>query len=376
MHRVYLDHNARSPLLPGAQRAMQDAMALMGNPSSTHREGQAARAALEQARMAVGRLLHADPKGTVFTSGATESLHLAMQGALSATPRTRVVTATTEHHAVLHELERLAVAGRIQVTLVPVLPDGQVDLDAWKDALKEDVALAVLMAANNESGVVHPYARALGLARRVGAFTILDAAQVAGRSALVAEETRADAICLSGSKLGGPAGVGALWMKQGCAWKPPRQGGSQERARRPGTENVLGVVGLGAAAAEVSPAAWDATAPLRDRLQEGVKALAPDAVVFGGEAPRLPNTLFAAFPGADAQALVMLMDQHGVAVSSGSACVSGASQPSHVLRAMGASESLARSCLRFSLGPPNTDEDVERALVALRDALPRSRLAP
>ncbi|MBI5496954.1 MAG: cysteine desulfurase [Deltaproteobacteria bacterium] len=376
-HRAYLDHNAAAPLHPAARAAMEQALHLVGNPSSQHAEGQAARARVEDARALVAGLLGARERDLTFTSGATEALHHVIHGVLAATARRTVVTTTVEHHAVLDELASLEERGRVRVRRVGVDAHGVVDAAAWSAAMDDDVALACLLWANNETGVVQPVRRLLKVAREAcGAFTLLDAAQVPGRLELVVPSMAADAVVVSAAKFGGPRGVGACWMDGSAAaarWRPPRRGGAQERGRRPGTENVVGVAGMGAAAAAVSLEDVERIRTLRDTLENRLRRRFPDVVVHGAGAERLGNTAFIGFPGADAQLLLMLLDQAGVAASSGSACVSGATTPSHVLAAMGVPTGLARASVRFSLGMGSTEEDVELALVALEHAVPRAR---
>jgi cysteine desulfurase len=387
MRRVYLDHNARAPLHPDAQHAMSQGMALLGNPSSAHAEGQAARAAVEHARTQVATLLNTVERTVTFTSGATESLHAALHGALAATHKKTVVTLATEHHAVLDELARLQAAGSIKATVVGVNSDGTVDEDRWRAALNDDVAVAMVMWANNETGVLHNVRKLLKRAREdAGAFTILDGAQVPGRLNIDVGSMAADAMAISACKFGGPPGVGALWINPSAekAWKPTRAGGSQERGKRPGTENLLGVLGMGAAAAVLAgPHPHPPPPPLQPpppgeggskALETALKAAFPNVIIHGETAERLPNTTFAAFPGVDAQTLLMLLDQAGVAASSGSACVSGSMKPSHVLLAMGVPPALAKASVRFSVGRSISVDDVDFTITALRDAIPKSRM--
>jgi len=372
-----LDHNARAPLAAPARDAMVAALELGGNPSSPHSAGQAARAAVEEARAQVAHMLGAKDRDVTFTSGATEALHHALHGFLAATGKRVLVACRTEHHAVVDELERLHAQGTAVARFVDVEADGSVDEERWRAALGPDVAAAVLMVANNETGVIHNVRK---LAKRVredcGALTLLDAAQVPGRLELEAPSMAGDALVLSACKFGGPPGVGALWMPHATEkrWRPPRAGGAQERGHRPGTENLLGIVGMGAAAATVGLTEVARVTALRDALELGVRARFPDAVVHGVGAPRLGNTCFVGFPGVDVQMLLLLLDEKGIQASSGSACVSGSMKPSHVLLAMGVPPALARASVRFSFGPSNGALDVERLLLALEDVVVRARL--
>ena len=375
MERVYLDWNARAPLLGNAQRAMTEAMnTLQGNPSSQHREGQHARSAVEDARIKVAGLLNARSRDIIFTSGATESLHLAIHGALQRTPsRRKILTFATEHHAVLDEVSALKEQGW-NAHILPVDANGEPLMNPFMDSLDDTCAVVSVMLANNETGVCYNIGPMVEAARKAGAFMVVDAAQVPGRVPLDVAALQADAVALSACKFGGPPGVGALWVRQGAAWSPPRHGGNQEMGRRPGTENIIGVVGMGAAAAAVDLTQMEKMRALRDAFEERLHAMAPDTVIHGALGQRLPNTTFAAFPGVDVQMLLVLLDQAGVAASSGSACVSGAFKPSHVLQAMGVNKSHIRSSVRFSLGFSTTAAEMARAAEVLEDCLPRARL--
>ncbi|MEW5850652.1 MAG: cysteine desulfurase family protein [Myxococcota bacterium] len=375
--RVYLDHNARAPLHPAAREAMTGALEVMGNPSSIHAEGQRARALLEDARAAVATCLGARSKDVVFTSGATEALHLALHGALVAQPSRRaVVVGATEHHAVLEEAGALARRGACELRVVPVDAAGRLRDDAWRGAVRDDVAVALVMAANNETGVLTDVAPLCAHARGVGALVVVDAAQRWGKAPLVVGELGADAVAVSACKIGGPPGAGALWLSDATRgrWTAPHAGGAQERGRRPGTENLVGAVGMGAAARAMDLARLPHVTALRATLEDGLRRLCPDVVIHGAAAARLGNTVFAGFPGVDAETLLMLLDQEGVAASSGSACVSGATTPSHVLAAMGVSKALARSSVRFSLGITTSADEVAYALATLSTVLPRARV--
>ena len=363
---AYLDHNATSPLRPEAGDAMAHALAAGGNPSSVHGAGRAARARVEHAREQVAALAGARAQDVIFTSGGTEANALALwgavQGAAEAGKRiTRLFVSAIEHDSVL--ANAAAVAERVpgvRRETVPVTADGTVDLESLRVLLREGKgrALVAVMAANNETGVVQPLAQIRALLAGYEAYLFVDAVQAAGKIAL---EGEADYLSLSAHKLGGPQGVGALIVREGVPLAATILGGGQERGQRAGTENVAGIAGFGAAASVT--AAPDAA--LRDRFEAGLKAMCPDAVIFGADAPRLANTSNFAVPGIAAETAVMALDLDGVMLSSGSACSSGKVRPSHVLAAMNVSETLARSALRVSFGWNSADADVDAALAAI-----------
>jgi cysteine desulfurase len=344
--RVHLDWNAGAPLRAEARAAMEAAMALRGNPSSVHAEGRAARAALERARGQVAALAGCDPDRVVFTSGATEA------AALAAANLPPLSGGAVEHPCVAAWLR----------ALLPVDAQGVVDAAA----AAPDAALA-LQAANSETGVLQPAA-----GRRVA---LTDAAQAAGRIAWTAP--RDGYAILSSVKLGGPAGVGALIVPAGTDPAPIAPGGGQERGRRPGTENLIGAAGFGAAAAaamaEQRAGVWERVAALRDRLAAGLSDAAPDAISVGGGAPRLPNTLCVAVPGWAGETQVMAMDLAGFAISAGMACSSGKVGESPALRAMGLTPLAARSAIRVSLGPDATEHDIDGFVLAWTRAHARRR---
>jgi len=362
---VYLDHNAITPVRPAAKAAIAAALEVFGNPSSVHAAGRAARDLLDVARGQAARALGAAPAELVFTSGATESATIAIRGVLGAAPapRRRLVVTSVEHPCVLSLARSLEQAGT-PVTVVPVDRRGVVDLATWRAALGPDVALACAMRANNETGVLLPVSALGAAAREAGALFFCDATQAVGKLPVDVRTLGADLVALTGQKLGGPRGAGALWVKPGFPLAPVA-GGEQERGRRAGTENLPGIAGL-AAALEAATAAVDAEGPrlarLRDRLEAGLLAAVPDARVNGAGAERLPNTASLTFAGCDAEALLMAMDMEGVCASAGSACHSGSTKPSGVLLALGLTEAEARATIRFSVGWTSTDEDVDAAL--------------
>jgi cysteine desulfurase len=361
--RVYLDHNASAPLRPEARAAIDEALGVTGNPSSAHREGAAARRLVERARAQVAALVGAVPAEIAFTSGATEANNLALRGLDGG-----IVTTAIEHASVLETARAL---GR-PLAVVGVDPDGRVDVADIVAACDGATRLASIGLANGEVGTVAPVAAIAAALRARGVLVHTDAAQAAGRIAVDVRALGVDLASLSAHKLGGPTGVGALWVRRGVALRPLASGGPQERDRRAGTENVAGIAGFGAAAEAAAgdlEAAGARMAALRDRLWEGIRARVPDVLRNGpAEGDRLPNTLNVTIPTCDGETLVTLLDLEGVAASLGSACAAGAAAPSHVLVAMGRDERAARSGLRLSLGPTTTDDDVARAL----DVLPRA----
>jgi cysteine desulfurase len=363
--RVYLDYNATAPLRPEAREAMLAALDLYGNPSSVHAEGRAARVAIEGAREEVARLAGACSEDVIFTSGGTEANALAVA---SENPGQPCFMSAIEHPSVLASF-RFA---RGQVTYLPVAKDGVIDLYFLAEALSAHhlkggaKPFVSLMAANNETGAVQPVAAAGEIVHDKGGILHSDAVQVAGKLPVNLSFLGADMVSLSAHKLGGPKGVGALVIREGVRVEPLLKGGSQERRRRAGTENIPGIVGFGAAAksaaAELSKA-WE-IAKLRDELEARALEVAPETVVFSASVPRLPNTSCIAVPGAKAETLVIWLDLAGIAVSSGSACSSGKVEASHVLNAMGVSPELARGAIRVSLGLGTRRTDIQRFIDA------------
>lgn len=380
--RAYLDYNASAPLRPEARTAMHAALDLVGNPSSVHAEGRAARAVIEEARTLIAALVGASPRGVVFTSGATEAAALALTPSLAAAAGrdapARLIVAGGEHPAVRlgHRFPAAA------VETVKLSLDGVLDLSALERLLPEDDAstpILALQGANNETGAIQPVAEAARLVHRAGGLVVCDAVQLAGREPADLKALGADFALLSAHKLGGPKGVGALVASQ-AEMLPPAllRGGGQERSHRAGTENVAGVAGFGAAAA----AALGQAAVERERLKRLRNAfeaellrLAPEAVIFALGAPRLANTSSFAIPGTHASTLLIALDLEGVAASSGAACSSGKVAPSHVLASMGVSSELAQAALRVSLGWGSGQEDVSRLVAALAAALARRQAA-
>jgi cysteine desulfurase len=355
--RAYLDYNATAPLCAEARTAMAAAFDLAGNPSSIHAEGRAARAIIEEARRAVAELAGVAPRGIVFTSGGTEAANLALTPTGKAV---RLIAGAGEHSCVLagHRFPPEA------ATLAPLGADGRIDLAALEAALDSDgPAMLALQGANNETGVVQPIAEAAALVHARGGIVVCDAVQLAGRTPLDEATLGADFIILSAHKFGGPKGVGALipTRPELNVGSPMLRGGGQERGARAGTENVAGISGFGAAARTARAEAEGEAirlAALRDRLEARILGAAPDAVVFGAAAPRLPNTTCFAVPGIEAAMLLMRLDLAGVAASSGSACSSGKVARSHVLTAMGVAPELAAGAIRLSLGWATREADI------------------
>ncbi len=369
--RIYLDHNATTPLDPQVADRMAQAMRdVWGNASSMHHFGQQAKAALDEARGAVAALLGGDASEIVFTAGGTESDNLAIRGAADAiepSGRTHLVTSAIEHEAVLNTMKALARRGW-RVTIVPVDASGIVSIDRMRDAIADDTALVSVMHANNEIGTIQPIADLAALAHERGAVFHTDAVQSAGKISIDVRALGVDLLTIAGHKFYGPKGAGALWMKRGVRLVSPVTGGKQERNRRAGTENVPALVGLGVAAA-VAQKKMAAEAPrlsaLRDRLEAGVLAQVSGAERNGAAAPRVPNTTNISIDRVEAESLLIGLDLAGIAVSSGSACSSGTLEPSHVLKAMGLPHARTLGSIRFSLGASNTEADVDRVVQAL-----------
>lgn len=377
--RIYLDHNATTPLRPEVLVAMTRALRdLPGNPSSIHAEGAAARAAVETAREQVAGAIGAPRESILFTSGATESNNAALHGAVGAARcagRRTIVTTETQHPSVSEPIDALEGRGW-QVVRLGVDRDGLLDPEDFAAALSSDVALAALLWANNETGVVQPVARLVEIARARGVPVHLDATQCIGKLPVDATALGADTIAASGHKQNGPKGVGLLYVRQGAAFEPLLRGGGQERRRRGGTENVAGIVGLGVAcelAREEGTARAVRMAVLRDRLWEGIREKVAGARRNGAPASVLANTLSVLIPGAPADVLVAALDLEGIAVSAGAACHSGSVTASRTLLAMGLSIDEARCSLRFSVGYGTDEAQIDRVLALLPDLVARVR---
>ncbi len=376
MRRLYLDHNATTPLAPEVlevmQRALRDGF---GNPSSLHFHGQQARALVETARAQVAALVNAAPSELFFTSGGTEADNTALRGLVASAPpgRSGLVHSAIEHHAVTETAKALAGEG-VDVKSVRATEAGVVDLAALDAAVGASTGAVALMLANNETGVVQPVAEAVAMARARGARLHCDAVQAAGKIPVDVKALDVDTLALSAHKLYGPQGTGALYVKRGVRLTALLRGGSQERNRRAGTENVAGIVGFGRAA-ELALASLASEArreaELRDRLE--ARLLLVEGCRRNGDAPRVPNTPNLSFEGCEAESLLLALDLAGVAASTGAACAAGAIEPSHVLRGMGLSSARVQSSLRFSLGRGTSEADVDRAAELVAEAVARQR---
>ncbi|OFX19954.1 MAG: aminotransferase [Anaeromyxobacter sp. RBG_16_69_14] len=365
---IYLDHNAITPMRPEAKAAVLAALEVFGNPGSVHAAGRAAREVLDRARTKVAAAIGAQPGEIVFTSGATESAALAIRGVLGAARagRDELVVTAVEHPCVLAVAEALRAEGQ-KVTVLPVDRRGLPDLEAARAAVTTRTALLCAMLANNETGVLLPVRELAALARDRGALFFTDAVQAVGKIEVDVRTLGADLLALTGQKFGGPRGAGALWVSGGLRLTP-LFGGTQERGRRAGTENLPGLAGLGAAieaAVERRDEEQRRIGAFRELLEVGLLEACPGAVVNGARAPRLPGTLSITLPGTDAEALLIALDLEGICASAGSACHSGSARPSPVLQAMGLTMAEARATLRLSLGWTSSSADVKQALEAI-----------
>ena len=382
MRRYYFDHNATTPIDPQVLDAMMPALReVSGNASSIHSFGQDARLLVESARLQVADFLRCEPKDVVFTSGGTESDNLAILGAVRAAAggRKHVVTTTIEHPAVLQTCRQLEREG-VSVDYVPVGPSGVVDLALLRAALRPETVLVSVMHANNELGTIQPVTGIAEAAHAVGALFHSDAVQSAGKLPIDVDALGVDLLTISGHKIYAPKGVGALYVRKGVDIESIQFGGRHERARRPGTENVAGIVGLGAACELAMQRLAEESArqaALRDRLERAILDQIANTWVNAAGSPRTPNTANIGFGGIEGEPLLISLDLKGFAVSSGAACSSGAVEPSHVLLAIGLSREQARSCLRLSIGHGTVEEDIDRFLAALPAVVERLRaLAP
>jgi cysteine desulfurase len=385
--RIYLDHAATTPLDERVLSAMLPYLTThWGNPSSIYAEAQTARRGLDAARRTVAEVLGAKPNEVVFTSGGTEADNLALRGvAMAQRPRGRdgIITTAIEHHAVLHQCDALAKEG-FRVTYLPVDGEGMVDLEALTTALDDRTALVSVMYANNEVGTVEPVADVAHIVKQRDPHIIVhtDAVQAAGALDLNIDRLGVDLLSIAAHKIYGPKGVGALYIRTRTPFVPQMLGGSQERNRRAGTENVAGAVGLATAlrlAADERATHNEALVALRDRLLDEVPRRIPDTLVTGARdrSRRLPNNASFAFKHLEGEAVLLQLDLQGIAASSGSACTTASLEPSHVLVAMGVPDAYLRGSLRLTLGTDNTPEDIERVLQVLPAAVARIRaLAP
>ena len=371
MSRVYLDHNATTPVAPEVADRMDRAIRdLWGNASSVHHFGQQAKAGIDDARSQVAALLGAEASEIIFTAGGTESDNFAIRGAAEAlepTGRRHLIASAIEHEAVLNTLKALGRRGW-RVTLLPVDQGGVLDPDALRDAITDDTAIVSVMHANNEIGTIQPVAELAAIAKAHGALVHTDAVQTAGKIQIDVKALGIDLLSISGHKFYGPKGVGALWLRKTVRLTPFVTGGRQERNRRAGTENVPGIVGLGVAAERARMklvAEAKRVEPLRDRLEHGILSAVSGAERNGVAQPRVPNTSNISFARIESESLLIGLDLEGLAVSSGSACSSGTLEPSHVLKAMGLPHARTLSSIRFSLGESNTEADIDRVIKVL-----------
>lgn len=363
---IYLDHNATTPLAPQAREAVIRALDQLGNPSSVHEPGRLARNLLDEARRQVAALVNVYARNVIFTSGGTEANNLVLRGVAARHGKGRILVSAVEHSAVLGPARDLAAAG-FSVELLPVDEEGRVQPAAVAERLGPDVILVSIMAANNETGALQDVAEISRLVRAAGAVMHTDAAQYAGKLPLDFAATGAHLMSLSAHKLNGPKGIGAVITDGSIDLVPQISGGGQEAGWRSGTENLPGIAGFGAAAALVLQELEERRlrlAALRDRLEAGLAAR-PGITIFSRGAERLPNTVQFALAGMTGETLQMGLDRLGIAVSTGSACHSQSTEPSHVLLAMGVAPEVARGAVRASLGLGNTESDVDALLAAL-----------
>jgi cysteine desulfurase len=374
VRKIYLDHNATTPVHPEVLSAMLPYMRdVFGNPSSIHWYGQQARRALDRAREQVARLIGAEPDEIVFESGGTEANNHVLRGVVerTGTSSPHIITSSVEHHALLNPCRNLEARG-CRVTYLPVDEFGIVDPESVAEALTGDTVLISIMLANNDVGTLQPVKEIAGLARKEGVWVHTDAVQAVGKIPVDVGELGVDLLTLSAHKVYGPKGVGALYIRRGTDLAPLLHGGHHEKKRRAGTENVPGIVGLGLAC-EIAGKSLKETgarmAALRDRMQQGIQREIPGVEINGHPHRRLPNTLNLGFAGVDGESLLMNLDLLGIAASTGSACTSGSAEPSHVLVAMGRSPEQASSSIRFSLGMDTNDGDVDAAVDSLIKAV-------
>ncbi|HNT43487.1 MAG TPA: cysteine desulfurase NifS [Syntrophorhabdaceae bacterium] len=378
MRTVYLDNNATTMV----SREVLDEMLPFfhdryGNPSSMHSFGGRVARELSDARHKVASLLGADPEEIIFTSCGTESDNTAIMSSLLVKPgKTHIVTSRVEHPAIKVLCEHLAQKG-YRVTMVGVDSDGRLDMDEYEASLTPDTAIASIMWANNETGVIFPVEEAARLARDRGIVFHTDAVQIVGKIPIDMKGNAVDMLSLSGHKLHAPKGIGVLYVRKGTRFSPFLIGGHQEKGRRGGTENVAGIVGLGKAC-ELAAASMEKentyVRALRDRLENSLLAAIPQSRVNGVRDERLPNTTNISFEFVEGESILLLMDQHGICASSGSACTSGSLQPSHVLRAMGVPYTMAHGSIRFSLSVYNTEEDIDLVIRELPPIIDKLRV--
>ncbi|MGI9197741.1 MAG: cysteine desulfurase family protein [Candidatus Nanopelagicales bacterium] len=376
--RAYLDHAASTPLLPEAEEAWRSTAARVGNPSSLHAAGRAARRVLEESRESIARDLGVRPSEVIFTSGGTESDNLAIKGLAWAAPdRPRILCSAIEHHAVLDPVAWLGEQGR-PIEWVGVDAFGRVSPESVAALLNDDVALCTVMWANNEVGTIQPIAEIAAACAEAGVPFHTDAVQALGQVSVDAGLRGISALTLSGHKIGAPVGVGVLVLDRDAAVVPVLHGGGQERDVRSGTVDAASAAAMAVAVRHAVASQEESALRLRalsDALTQGILATVPGASLNGDRADRLPGNVHMSFPGCEGDALLMLLDAAGVECSTGSACTSGVPEPSHVLIAMGAEPAVARGSLRFSFGRTSTSADVDRVLEVLPAAVERASRA-
>jgi cysteine desulfurase len=378
MDLCYLDNNATTRPAPQAVEAMLPYLTdWYGNPSSIHRFGQRSRQAIDVARGQIATLLGCAEAELTFTGGGTESINAVVRGLLAArTPRKRIVTTTVEHSATRELCAQLAKEGLAEVVAIPVHGDGLLDLDALSQAVTDDTALVTVMWANNETGVLFPVQHIAEICRARRVPFHCDGTQAVGKLPVDVKSVGIDALSFASHKFHGPKGVGGYYARRGVRIRPLIIGGPQEQGRRGGTENVPGIVGMGAAAEAARDALSDMTArvaPMRDRLEAAILARVPGSAVNGSREHRLPNTTNIAFPKLEAEAILLLLSEQGICASAGAACSSGSLEPSHVLRAMNIDEKLAHGAIRLSLSRYTTEAEIDRCLSVLPGVIERLR---
>jgi cysteine desulfurase len=378
MKRIYLDHNATTPMRREVLSAMLPYLTEeYGNASSIHAYGQNARDAVEQARASVARFLGARPADIMFTSGGTESNNHAILGAVAAVPRPvrHVITSAIEHVAVLDPCRAL-LKGGIDLTILPINSDGVVNVEDVRNAIRPETILISLMLANNEIGTIQPIENIGKIAAEKGIVFHADAVQAAGKIPIDVDKLGVNLLSISAHKFCGPKGVGALYIRKGTALAPLFYGGHSERDRRPGTEDVAAIAGMGRAAELAAYALAEDSqrmARLRDRLERELLSRVPQVWINGARAPRVPNTTNLTFPFIEGESIVIALDLKGIACSTGAACSSGAVEPSHVLLALGVAPEDARASLRLSLGHQTTDAEIDFAIETIPPVIERLR---
>jgi cysteine desulfurase len=376
--KIYLDHNATTPVHPAVLEAMLPYYkGVFGNASSIHSFGREAKVALEESREKVAKFLNADPLEIYFTSGGTESDNLAVKGVAWANKKkgNHIITSRIEHHAVLESCRYLEKEG-YEITYLPVDKYGLVDHDELKKSIKKETVLVSIMHANNEVGTIQPLAELAGLAKEKGVYFHTDAVQSTGKLKIDVNELNVDMLSLSAHKFYGPKGVGALYIRRGVRLTPLAHGGHHEKSRRAGTENVPGIVGLAKALDVAHVDMQEEEKRLKNLTETFFKKVTeriPDVFMNGHPVLRIPNTMNVSFKGVEGESIILNLDLKGIGVASGSACTSGSLEPSHVLSAMGVPGDLAQSSLRFSFGRNNTMEDVDYVVEILPEIIAKLR---